>query len=383
MHRIVRRLSATVGLGLLLTGLLAGCQKVPDTIKIGVAQPLSGPLQALGQDMADGVRLAVEDINRAGLKIDGRPLTLEVVLADDKADASAGKAAAESLVAAGVVAVIGHLNSGVSMAAAPVYAEKSIPQLAISTKPEYTRMGLPTTLRLVASDALQSKALGSFAARLPGSHVFAVVDDATPYGKGLADLAAAQIKTAGQTVTLRQSLDDKTTQFAALVTELKNQKVDVFVTTLADFQVVALAEQLVAAGVRNMNIVGGDTIKTEGLLKIDPTVGAIYATTPISGVTEFASGKNFAQRFREQYKHDPVYAAHYAYDAVHVLTGAIRAAGEVRGPALLDALKSVDAVAPVTGSMRFAPDGEQRYGAVSVYQLNRGAWFLLSRSDAW
>jgi branched-chain amino acid transport system substrate-binding protein len=66
------------------------------------------------------------------------------------------------------VAVIGHLNSGVSMAAAPVYAAKMIPQLAISTKPEYTQMGLPTTFRLVASDALQSKAMGAFAAQLPG-----------------------------------------------------------------------------------------------------------------------------------------------------------------------------------------------------------------------
>ena len=53
------------------------------------------------------------------------------------------------------------------------------------------------------------------------------------------------------------------------------------------------------------------------------------------------------------------------------------------GAKLVPALKTVDALAPVTSSMRFADDGEQRYGSVSVYQLNRGAWFLLTRSDVW
>jgi branched-chain amino acid transport system substrate-binding protein len=362
---------------------LTGCTRLPDTLKIGVAQPLSGPLASLGQDMLDGTRMAVADLNKEGFKVDGKTITLEVVAVDDKADAETGKQVAQQLVQDGVVAVIGHLNSGVSMAAAPIYAEKSIPQLAISTKPEYTQMGLPTTFRLVASDALQSKAVGSFAAQLPGDHIYAVVDDATPYGKGLADLAATQLKSKGKTVTLRTSLDDKTTDFKTLVPELKAKNVDVFVTTLADFQVIALAEQLVAAGVRNMNIVGGDTIKTEGMLKVNTAVGHIYATSPIVGADEFIGGKAFLSRFRAEKKHDPIYAAHYAYDATYVLAAAIRQAKSVDGKALVATLKTIDALAPVTSSMRFGDDGEQRYGAVSVYQIDRGGWFLLTRSDAW
>ena len=56
-----------VALGLLvLVGMaaLAGCSPgVPDTVKIGVAQPLSGPLKELGQDMVDGTQMAIDDIN--------------------------------------------------------------------------------------------------------------------------------------------------------------------------------------------------------------------------------------------------------------------------------------------------------------------------------
>jgi len=124
---------------------LSGCSKVGDTIKIGVAQPLSGPLAPLGKDMLNGVKLAVDEMNKAGVKIDGHPVKLEVVSADDKANADEGKKAAQTLVDAGVIAVVGDLNSGVSMAAAPIYAEHNIPQLAISTKPEYTKLGFETT----------------------------------------------------------------------------------------------------------------------------------------------------------------------------------------------------------------------------------------------
>lgn len=374
-----------VALGLMvLLGLaaLAGCQPgVPDTVKIGVAQPLSGPLKELGQDMVDGTQMAIDDINKEGLKIDGKLVKLELVTADDKAEVEPAKAAAKALIDAGAVAVIGHLNSGMSMAAAPMYAEKSIPQLAISTKPEYTQMGHATTLRLVASDALQSKAMGSVANGLPGEHVYAVVDDNTPYGKSLVEAAAAQMK--GKTIGVRASLNETTTDFKDLIAQLKEKKVTVFVTTLADYQVVALADQLVAAGMKHMQIVGSDTIKTEGMLKVNPQIGTIYATSPIIGAAEFTGGKPFLEKFRARFKHEPIYAAHYAYDAVYVLSAAIKQAKSVEGAKLVPALKSVDALAPVTSTMRFGPDGEQRYGSVSVYQLNRGQWFLLTRSDVW
>ena len=67
-----RRFSASLALtAVAATALLAGCGKVPDTIKIGVAQPLSGPLAALGQDLLNGVNLAVAELNKGGYTVDG------------------------------------------------------------------------------------------------------------------------------------------------------------------------------------------------------------------------------------------------------------------------------------------------------------------------
>jgi branched-chain amino acid transport system substrate-binding protein len=362
---------------------LAACNRIPDTVKIGVAQPMSGPLGPLGADMKNGVQLAVDELNTRGFKIDGKAVTLEVVAVDDKADAEAGKAGAQTLVEADVVAVVGHLNSGVSIAAAPIYAAGNIAQLAISTKPEYTQMGLPTTLRLVASDAMQSKALGSYAATQIDGKKYAVVDDNTPYGKGLADLAAAEIKKNGKEIAVRASLDDKTTDFAKLVPELKAAGVDVFVTTLGDFQVAALIPQLVAAGMTDMQIVGGDTIKTDKLPSAVAGIRGVYATSPIIEAREFVAGPQFLAKFNEKFKGDPVYGAHYAYDAVYVLAAAMQRSDSADPGKVLGELKRIDALAPVTNNIRFRGDGEQHYGVVSVYKARAGRWEPMTRSDSW
>jgi len=365
------------------TMLLGACNRIPDTVKIGVAQPITGPLAALGGDMKNGVQLAVDELNAKGFKIDGKLVTLEVVTVDDKSNAETGKTVAQTLVDANVVAVVGHLNSGVSIAAAPIYAGANIAQLAISTKPEYTQLGFPTTLRLVANDALQSKALGSYAATQIDGKRFAVVDDSTPYGKGLADLAAAEMKKNNKDVLVRASLDDKTTDFSKLVPELKAKNVDVFVTTLADFQVAALIQQMAKAGLSEMQIVGGDTIKTDKLPASVDGIRAVYSTSPIIEAREFVAGPQFLAKFREKFKGDPVYGAHYAYDAVHVLAAAMQRGTTADPKKVLEELKRIDALAPVTNNVRFRPDGEQYYGVVSVYRARGGKWEPVTRSDSW
>lgn len=361
----------------------SACSPVPDAVKIGVAQPLTGPLAPQGTDLLNGVQLAVDEINAQGLKIKGKAVKLEIIKGDDKSDVEEGKKVAQALVDAGVTAVVGHLNSGVSIPAAPIYAAKGIPQLAISTKPEYTQLGLPTTFRLVGNDNMQSKALGTYAATQVDGKVFALVDDSTPYGKGLADLAAVELKKHGKDVVIRKSLDDKTTDFKQLVAELKEAKVDTYVTTQADFQVAALIEQLGQAGVSDIQIIGGDTIKTDKLPSMKASVRAIYCTSPIVEAREFRSAREFLPKFTAAFKTEPIYGAHYSYDAVHVLVAAMRRIESVDPKKLTEELKRIDALAPVTNNMRFRPDGEQFYPVVSVYKVVRGRWEPVTRSDTW
>lgn len=382
-HSMDRRRFAT-GAAALGAGIwLGGCSKVPDTVRIGVAQPLSGPLAALGQDLLNGVQLAVKELNAAGYSVGGKRVTLEVLAHDDKADAATGRAVAQQLVEAGVAAVIGHLNSGVSLEAAPVYAARHVPQLIISTNPKITQLGLPTTLRIVANDALQARAIGNFAATQVSGSGYAVVDDGTPYGKGLADGAAAELQKAKKDITLRQSLDDKTVDFAELAGKLKQAQVGALVCTLNDFQVLALLQELARIGHTRMALLGGDLVKTASMIQGAGLIDEIYAASPVLDVTEFTTGQQFLQKYIAAFQKPPAYGGHYTYDAMYVVSEAMRKAGSANPEDITKALHGLNGYAPVTGTMTWDERGEQRYGAVGVYELRRGSWDLRMRSDRW
>lgn len=284
------------------SGLLAGCDSTPAVIKIGVAQPLSGNLAALGQDLLNGVNLAAEEINKEGYKVNGKTVTFEIVAVDDKANAETGKAVAQQLVDAGVVAVIGHLNSGVSIAAAPIYAGRNIAQLAISTNPKFTQLGLNTTFRLVANDTLQAKAIGSYSASQIAGTRYALQDDSTTYGKELAEGAEVQLKLAKKEIVLKQSFDDKTVDFDAFAAKLKAENVQVLVTTVSDFQVVALIEALKKIDYTGITILGADTAKTPDMLKGGGGMKGLFVTSPILEAREFTAGAAFLDKYRAKFK---------------------------------------------------------------------------------
>ena len=363
--------------------LLQGCDSTPSVIKIGVAQPLSGNLAALGQDLLNGVTMAVEELNKEGYKLKGKPITFEVVSVDDKANAETGKAVAQQLVEAGVVAVIGHLNSGVSIAAAPVYAAQGIPQLAISTNPKFTQLGLDTAFRLVANDTLQAKAIGSYSASQFSGTRYALQDDGTPYGKDLAAGAEEQLKLAKKEIVFKQSFDDKTVAFDEFAAKLKAENVQVLVSTASDFQILAVIESLKKIGYTGITILGADTIKTTDMLKGSNQVKGLYATSPVLDAREFTGGAAFLDKYRAKFKKDPAYAGHYTYDAMYVLAAAIRRGESAKSKDIVAGLKKIDGYAPVTGSMKWDDKGEQRYGVIGVYSANAGLWESQMRSDSW
>ncbi len=362
---------------------LVGCDNPPPTIKIGVAQPLSGNLAAMGQDLLNGVKLAVDELNKEGFKIKGKPVLIEIVAMDDRSDPVTGVDIANQLVSAGVVAVIGDLNSGVSIPAAPIYAAANIAQLAISTNPKFTELGLATTFRLVANDNLQARAIGSFAAKQLNANRFAVIDDGTTYGKGLAAGAKQELQRANKEIVVAYASDDKTTSFDDLASKIKAGNVEVIVSTQSDFQVLALLEALKKVEYTNVSILGGDTIKTTAMLKGIGMVKGVYTTSPILDAKEFTTGPEFLERYRAAFKIDPTYGGHYTYDAMYVLANAMRRIESTKPAKITEVLRTLDGYAPITGSMKWDATGEQRYGVVGVYSARAGNWEVQMRSDRW
>jgi branched-chain amino acid transport system substrate-binding protein len=196
-------------------------------VKIGVAGPLTGGLAHFGKDNENGARLALEEINKTGLIVGGQRITLVLDSQDDAADPKTGTQVAQRLVDDGVVAVVGHYNSGVSIPASRIYSDAGVAQISpSSTNPDYTLQGFKTTFRLVATDAAQSPTLAAYAVKKLGIKRLAVVDDATQAGKGQADEFAKPAKAAGVTIVAREATTSTATDFRAILTTIKAARPD-------------------------------------------------------------------------------------------------------------------------------------------------------------
>lgn len=112
--------------------LLAACDK-KDPVKLGFVGGLTGRVSDLGIAGRNGTTLAIEEWNRRG-GINGRPIVL--LVADDKQDPQAAKDAVTSLLDQGVVAVIGHMTSAMSVATLPLFNQRRILLVSPTTTTE-------------------------------------------------------------------------------------------------------------------------------------------------------------------------------------------------------------------------------------------------------
>lgn len=380
----IRSLALASSMAVLAGGMLAACgPTVPATIKIGVAQPLSGPSAARGQDLLNGVKMAVAELNASGYKIAGKPVQIEIVPMDDKADKEVAKKVAQAMVDQKVTAVIGHLTSEVTEVVIPIYKSGNVPQLFTSSAAELTKLGEGNTFRLVANDVLQARAIASYAAETLKAGKVAILNEETAFGSPMAkDVTAALVKF-NKKVELSEAVNTKTTDFAAFVAKLKAAPPNVLVAILRDHQLLPLFVQLKAAGLSNLPVIVTSVAKTQKFVTAPPDVATVFATSTALEPVEFPAGRAFRSKFSDLYKSEPVWAAHYAYDAMYVLAETMRRAESVEPAALRAKLATIDAHAPVTQTMRFSADGEQRYGSISVYQKRESKWEPLVRSDRW
>ena len=373
-----------------LLALVAGAALVyyvnrgPAELRIGLVMPLSGEMGEEGRSILQAAQMAAEEIRANGAGAPGARINVTIVPADDKGDDAVALQAAEALLKQDVSAVVGHLTSGAAIAAAPAYARAGVPELSATTHPRFTQLGLPTTFRLVANDDVQARALGRYAAGEFKGQAFAVVDDGSVYGKGLADNAAAELQRAGQKLVLRKSYDARSASFPEVADAVEHDHAAVVLTTMELPQATLLMRQLIAAGHKEVAVLGGDSLKTGPVPPEATQMARFLVTTPVTDVREFgAGGRAFLNRYEQKYQHAPADTAHYVYDAVYLLAQAAAAEHSTRPGVLMKALRKLDPAVPVTGYLRFREDGELRYGAISLYTGSKGDWRLVARSTDW
>lgn len=211
---------------LIATGLALACAPAAEAeIRIGFANPLSGPYSATGHRNQVAAETAVHDLNMAGGVL-GEPV--ELIVADDACGIREAQAAAKTLIAAGVEAVIGHLCSHSSLMAAGHYEAADVLMITpSSTHPRVTEEGRRNVFRLNGRDDHQGQLAADFLAERHDVERIAIVHDGSTYGAGLAYETRKRLRAQGVEEALFVRYLPDTGDHAGLVEGLVREQIDV------------------------------------------------------------------------------------------------------------------------------------------------------------
>src|SRR5207245_1001464 len=208
-HRVYLVLALVAGLAVAwLPASMVEGQGGKGTIKIATQSPLSGGQAALGEGIKLGAQLAVEKfkgtLEKQGFKV-------EFVPYDDQAKPDVGVSNSKNIIAdKDILAIIGHLNSGVAIPSSEVYKEVTLTMISpANTNPTVTDRGYPNVNRVCGRDDVQGVVGSEFAAGTVKAKSVYIVHDKTTYGQGVAEFFRDDAKKKGLTVAGFDGTEEK------------------------------------------------------------------------------------------------------------------------------------------------------------------------------
>ncbi|MGZ5080694.1 MAG: branched-chain amino acid ABC transporter substrate-binding protein [Usitatibacter sp.] len=374
------QLSLAVALAL---GLAACGQKEPEkkaaapapaapagvTVTIAHAGPLTGSIAHLGKDDENGVALAISQANDKKISIDGKPVTFKMMSEDDQADPKVGTTVAQKLVDAKVAAVIGHLNSGVTIPASEIYGKAGIPVISGSaTNPALTERGIKTVFRTVGRDDQQGPAIASYIAKELKAKKVAIADDKTAYGEGIANEVEKTLKADKIAIVGRERTTDKETDFKAILTKIKAKNPDVVFYGGMDATGGPMIKQARELGIKAVFAFGDGACTDEmGKLAGAAAEGLVCSQ---AGLPREAASKEFVSAYNAKYGEIKQYAP-YFYDGTMAIIEAMKKANSTDPAKFAPEMFNISFTG-ATGTVAFDAKGDRKDAEMTIFKLKGG-----------
>jgi branched-chain amino acid transport system substrate-binding protein len=309
-------------------------------ITVGFAGTLSGFGSEWGLPQLHAVQLAISQTNAlGGVLLGGVPYHVVLAVADDQGDGNIAVTAAQKLVAAGAVAVVGHTFSGSSLSAQSTYQTAGVSLVsASSTNPQVTQMGYTTTFRTVNNDDAPQALLAEYFAKKLGFKKSAIVETGWDWS-GPADVYSKTFTSLGGAITSRVTLNNSL-EFTATLDAIKLENPDVIyfgsnvASTAGQFSQIAFSRGMTTIPI-------GWNSATNNVAILADYSGAAGAQAVEGDYTamEFVRLEDMPgwSRFLADYlsagypasSYDQATFSPYAYDAANIILDAIHRAGSV------------------------------------------------------
>jgi branched-chain amino acid transport system substrate-binding protein len=323
-------------------------------IKIGHYASMTGKEATFGQQVDQGIRMALEEINAAGGVL-GRKL--EVITEDTQSQTQAAGLAAEKLIGRDeVVALLGEVASGRTMAAAPIAEREKVPMLSPASTNEKVTIAkdggvLKYVYRICFIDPFQGEVMAKFASQNLGKKRVAVlVDKANAYSVGLAKNFSDKFKALGGEVLVEQAYEGGQTDFKAQLTAIKATSPEAIFVPGYYTEVSLVATQARELGI-TVPLLGGDgwdsPVLTQG--QAGKALEGCFFSNHFSEQDTSAMVQNFVRTFRSKFNEEAGAMAALGYDAMKIIAKVIQDGGKADRESIAAGLANLKNYQGVTG----------------------------------
>jgi branched-chain amino acid transport system substrate-binding protein len=334
-------------------------------LKIAFMGALSGPAAALGINAVNGVELAVEQYNA---KHSG--CTVALVKSDSQSDPKQAPALAKNLLDdTKVIGLVGPLFSGESKVADPIFnadgAANGLPMITASaTNPGLSANGWKTFHRLLGNDAVQGPAVAKALTDIVKAKKIFVIDDASEYGKGLADIVKTSL---GAAVIGSDTVQAGQTDFSASAQTVSSSGADALVFGGYYPEASLLIKQVRQAGWKGTFVVG-DGVKDPEFVKVAKAAaeGTIMTCPCVPGETI----AGFYTAYKAKFNTDPGTYSPEGFDAANVFLNGI--ASGIKDRAAMNTYVSGYDADGITKHIKFDSKGESQEIPIWAYKVDNG-----------
>jgi len=319
------------------------------TVAIGVVLPLSGATSNYGTEALRGINLAAEQVNGAG---GVKGFKLNLIVRDNSGSPVATSEVVSDLINENhVLAIVGPITSTNAAAAGTVAQLAKTPLiLPVATSPYVTEIG-DYVCRICFTDPLQSKALAEFSRKhLLSERAAVIFEKGSSYSEKLAEFYVSQFQDMGGTVVFTEGFAHGTAGLSDVVGRALDAKPDLLFAPVYYAEAAAILNEL-ASVKSSLTVLGGDGWESPELFRLagaNMRPGQVYISSHFA-LEEQEQGSQFVDAFERIHGEPPNAVSALGYDAIMVLTDALRRATTVTRDGLQQALVSTNRYHGVTG----------------------------------
>lgn len=341
-----------------------------------VAAPLSGFQANAGQTVLGGARLAADQINRSGGLL-GYSVT--VVGLDDESDSDLAVDIANQVQDAlnrgeNVLGVIGHLNSGQTLAAMDVYKDLSLVVITpTASEVSLTEKGYRNFFRVNANDRTQAQVDADFLVNTLGARRVAVVYNDDPYGQGLGQLITSDLQSLGAEVVVSLQVGVEQFTFEDEIPQIAAAQADAVFYGGYEVEAPYLRAELVEAGLDVPFLASDGAFLSATIDEAGSAAEGIYVSA-FGPSPKAAADEAWIKEYQTvEYRNPDTYSIN-GHSALKVLAEGAQEANSFDAAGVANAIRGLTGIETTMGNLSFDADGDLQDQKIFIYTVQGGDW---------